>query len=293
MLVGLLAAGVLGGGRVARADCPFDRPVELAAQGPGWLIPATWSHRGLNYGTPSMVALIKRAAKRVTKARPGATLYVGDLSLARGGATEWHRSHKCGRDADLLFYAVGVDGQQAAPPSTMIPFDADGFGYADSGDKVRFDTPRNWALVKALLEDRVPVEKLFINDVLRQRLLAYAKGRKEPRRLIERAAALMSQPSGVGPHDDHLHVRIAALGADRAVAKAKHKAGKRKASATATTRKATKHKVAKTKTKPKTAKAKVHQPKPGRRQVEARDAKQTRPHGKPHKPPRGRRKSQR
>ncbi|MBL9103547.1 MAG: penicillin-insensitive murein endopeptidase [Myxococcales bacterium] len=193
----------------ARAKCNFTRPVELAEAGDGWAIPATWARRGLNYGTASMIGLIHRTAKRVAKAKPGSTLYVADISREKGGPSKWHKSHACGCDVDLLFFAVDADGRPITAPTDMIVFNARGVGTY-RGKPVQFDTARNWTLVKSLLQDRVRVERLFIHDALKRRLIGYAKRRKESPALVARAAASMMQPTAAGPHDDHLHVRIAA-----------------------------------------------------------------------------------
>ncbi len=200
---------------VARAGgCPtgFHKPVALPKSGTGWLIPDTWATRGLSYGTSSMIGLIERAAKRVHKGSADATLYVGDISRREGGSSEWHKSHKCGRDADLLYFAIGPDGKQAPAPAHMVPYDADGTATV-GGETWTFDTARNWALVKALIQDQVPIEKLFIADHLKRRLLVYAR-KHDSRALVHRADALMLQPGDAGPHDDHLHVRIAPSAAD-------------------------------------------------------------------------------
>jgi murein endopeptidase len=205
---------LLGAAAPARADCPFREPIELTEQGEGWHIPRTWSSRGLNYGTASIVGLIQRAAKKVAQVKPGATLYVGDISRREGGKSEWHKSHRCGCDADLLFYAVDAKGKQVAPPREMIPFDARGVGKI-GGRTVHFDTARNWALIKAIVQDRVHVERLFIHAALKRRLLAHARKLKESPALIAEADALMIQPRGVGAHDDHLHVRVVPSRKDR------------------------------------------------------------------------------
>lgn len=199
---------LLGWAWPAHARCPFRQPIALASKGDGWQIPPTWAQRGLNYGTPSMIGLIQRAAKRVAKERPGGTLFVADISRRKGGASEWHKSHTCGRDVDLLFYATTPKGTPLPAPARMIPFDARGLGR-HGGAEVKFDTARNWALIKALLQDRVAVERLFIHAALKKRLLAHARRRKEDAALIAWADARMVQPSDAGPHDDHLHVRIA------------------------------------------------------------------------------------
>jgi penicillin-insensitive murein endopeptidase len=124
--------------------------VELPVRGEGYAIPANWAQRGLNYGTEELVGAIVRAARRVRLEDPGSTLFVGDLSPRRGGASAWHRSHQSGRDADLHFFALDPEGKPAATPSSMVRFDDLG---ASPGR--RFDVARNWLLVRALLEDPV------------------------------------------------------------------------------------------------------------------------------------------
>lgn len=220
----------------ARADCRFATPIELAAKGDGWHIPSTWSQRGLTYGTASMVNLIQRAAKSVARSQPGSVLYVGDLSRREGGASQWHKSHRCGCDVDLLFYAVDARGRQIAPPKTMVPFNARGVGTIGR-TAVKFDTARNWALVKALLLDRVRVERLFIHTALKRKLLDFARKRKEAPALIAMADARMTQPRGVGAHDDHLHVRIVPSRKDEAAAKAAAKTPAKKQSGPVVVRK--------------------------------------------------------
>jgi penicillin-insensitive murein endopeptidase len=187
--------------------------VELPVRGDGYLIPPTWASRGLNFGTEELVGIIVRAARRVDRERPGATLYVADLSPRRGGASAWHRSHQSGRDADLHFYALDVAGRPAGVPSVMPRFD--GLGVA--AGRV-FDVERNWLLVRAILEDPVSdVQYLFISAPLRQRLLDHATASGEPPELVARAAAVLAQPADSLPHDDHLHLRIYCPAGDRSL----------------------------------------------------------------------------
>ena len=63
--------------------------------------------------------MIRRASRRVAREFPGAQLGVGDLSLKGGRDSELHASHRAGRDADLIYYAVDEHGRPVAPVSSM------------------------------------------------------------------------------------------------------------------------------------------------------------------------------
>lgn len=198
----------------------------LAPKGEGYLIPGLWLQRDARYGTDELTRAIARAARRVRREYPGGTLGVADLSRRGGGASEHHRSHENGRDADLIFYAVDARDKPVAPVDSMPRYGADlrARPPAPSPDVVygpfsprRFDVKRNWALVRALLQDpEVEMQFLFIYEPLRVRLLDWARAIGDDPALIERAAAIMHQPGDSLPHDDHLHVRVFCAGDDRA-----------------------------------------------------------------------------
>jgi murein endopeptidase len=155
-----------------------------------------------------MVGLIQRAAAKVHAQDEEATLFVGDISLPTGEATRWHKSHRHGRDADLIFYAVDENGDPAPMPDHMTPYGEDGHALDPSVPLV-FDNERNWMLVKALVQDKeVRVTHIFIANVIRRRLLEFAASQGEPQEIIDRAAQLMAQPGDSAPHNDHMHVRI-------------------------------------------------------------------------------------
>jgi murein endopeptidase len=213
-LVFLTLGLTLGAGTASATPFPS---AWLPRAGDGYLIPPTWAERGLRYGTPELVGLLERAARAVAEEVPGATLYVADLSLKSGAFTQWHRSHRNGCDADLFFFAVDDGGAPRPVPSRMVPFDAGGVAWMPDrdGDRVRlhFDTPRNWALVRALLTDEdTRVAMIFISEPLRDRLLRYADSIDEEPEIVRRAEAALLQPSDSEAHDDHMHVRIEAPG---------------------------------------------------------------------------------
>jgi penicillin-insensitive murein endopeptidase len=203
------------------------RGARLPESGEGYRIPPLWNARGTAYGTDELVDAIVRAARRVQREYPGALLGVGDLSQRGGGDSVLHRSHENGRDADLIYYAVDEQDRPVAPADSMprypfhdlrarVPLPSEhGVEYGPFSPRW-FDVPRNWALVRALLEDpRIEVQYLFINERLRDRLLAWAREIEDDVDVVERAEALMHQPGDSMPHDDHLHVRIFCSADDR------------------------------------------------------------------------------
>jgi penicillin-insensitive murein endopeptidase len=204
------------------------RGARLPPRGEGYLIPPLWQARGANYGTDELVAMIERAAARVAREYPGAQLGLGDLSLRGGRDSELHRSHRAGRDADLIFYAVDERGRPVAPVNSMPRYGTDDRRARPPGPQEHgvvygpfsprwLDLPRTWALVRALLEDpEAEVQYLFCHERIRQQLLAHARAIGDDEALIGRAEALLRQPSDSAVHDDHLHLRIHCADDDRA-----------------------------------------------------------------------------
>lgn len=203
------------------------RGARLPPAGEGYVIPALWRERGASFATDELVAAVEHAARRVAREYPGALLGVGDMSVRGGGDSVLHRSHENGRDLDLIYYAVDERGRPVAPADAMPRYPSwDGRARApwpqEHGVKFGpfsprwFDVPRNWALVRALLEEpKIEIQYLFINRRLRERLLTYAEGQAEDPNLLERARAILHQPGDSAAHDDHLHVRIFCAEDDR------------------------------------------------------------------------------
>jgi penicillin-insensitive murein endopeptidase len=189
--------------------------VSLADRGDGYrrLRPG----EGTRYGTETLVGAIERASKEVASAFPGGyPLRVGDLSNPRGGAHSRHRTHRAGRDADLLYFARDAAGL-AAPSPAWLRFDR--FGLATLRDRVfRFDEARNWHLVRTLVMDpNARVKWLFCSNELKVRLLRYAARHEPSPRAVARATWILHEPGRGDPHDDHFHLRVGCSDAERSL----------------------------------------------------------------------------
>jgi penicillin-insensitive murein endopeptidase len=103
-----------------------------------------------------------------------------------------------------------LDGVPVKSPG-FVHFGADGLAHDDaSGRWVRLDVPREWLLVRALVQDpEARVQWIFVSDVVQAMLVEWALARGDSTEAIRRAQAVMLQPSHGGVHDDHIHVRTA------------------------------------------------------------------------------------
>jgi penicillin-insensitive murein endopeptidase len=181
-------------------------PVRLEDRGNGYrrLRPG----EGTRFGTPTLVGAIERAAREVADAFPGGhPLRVGDLSTPHGGVHSRHRTHRTGRDADLLFFARDAGGL-AAHSDGWLRFDR--LGLATVRNRVfRFDETRNWHLVRTLImDDRARVKWLFCSNELKARLLRYAARYESSPEAVVRATWVLHQPTRGDSHDDHFHLRV-------------------------------------------------------------------------------------
>jgi len=160
--------------------------------------------RGLRYGTDELVATLEHTAQVFFEAT-ATPLWIGNVSRPAGGDISWSVSHNSGRDADLAFAYVDGAGNPADPPD-LVPLDARGLAPRLG---LRFDAPRTWRIVRALLESpHADVQYLFISTPLRGLLLAHARQQGAPTDLVKRAEEALRQPAGSSAHDDHLHLRL-------------------------------------------------------------------------------------
>ncbi|MCA9602349.1 MAG: penicillin-insensitive murein endopeptidase [Myxococcales bacterium] len=185
----------------------------LPPEGPGFLRNPKSPNAEAVYGTNEMIAGLVRAAAKVHGRHPGSRVVINDVGMPGGGPIYHHGSHQAGRDVDVLFfYRYAKTGEPF--DSKGIPIEPDGTGddYGDLTDpkddvKVRFDAPRTWALMEALVTDpELDIQRIFIVEHVRTMLLDYATKSKAPAAAIERFSDVTCQPST--PHDDHFHMRI-------------------------------------------------------------------------------------
>jgi len=163
----------------------------------------------------------------VAMADPESVAYVGDLSARQGGDAAKHRSHASGRDVDIFFVASDSKGQVLRDLPAMLHFDSEGravrWSPAQQGRTIRepipdahFDVRRNWAIVRAMLSSQtVEVQWIFIHQALAALLVAEAEREGTAPAILDKARALLHQPTDSQPHDDHMHVRIFCTPTDR------------------------------------------------------------------------------
>jgi len=159
-----------------------------------------------HHGTDELVAALHAAADHVWERLPGARLTVGDLSRPAGGRFRPHRSHQSGRDVDVGFYVVDLEGHPVEASRFM---DFGPMGTTRREPSWRFDDARNWALVAHLLtQAEAPVQYMFVSRELRRRLLAEGARQGAEPELLARASEVLYQPPRGGRHRDHFHIRI-------------------------------------------------------------------------------------
>lgn len=200
-----LAPGVHGSIGVPHRGC-LTGGASLPNKGEGF---ERFRKHDVRWGNPRLVHAIRAAAAAVAEARPGgAPLLVGDMSRELGGFSPGHASHRNGRDADLILYALTPDGRSVRTPG-FINYGPDGLAVHE-GKFYRLDVERTWLLVKALIETPDSnVQWLFFASWLEALVIEHARARGEPDDLVHKAESVLLQPGDSLPHADHLHLRIA------------------------------------------------------------------------------------
>ena len=183
---------------------------ELPPAGPGY---AWFRSRPTHYGTSTLTDMIADAAAQACPSTEAPPLLVGDLSAAHGGRLPGHRSHRVGRDADLLFFYTTPAGVPVTAPG-FVRVGADGLAFvppeAGGPTFVRFDVARAWSLVRALVtSEQGQVLWIFISRPVEALLIEYARAQHEEPYVLWQAESILQQPTDSLPHDDHMHLRVA------------------------------------------------------------------------------------
>jgi penicillin-insensitive murein DD-endopeptidase len=219
LLCGALSLGCVGmpsplapglGGSVGTPQSGVQTaPEELPRAGKGF---ARYRPHSPNYwGNPRLIRALVAAAARVEEALPGgAPLLIGDISSRRGGKIPGHRSHRTGRDVDLLYYVTTPTGAPIASRG-FVSIDSDGLGRVpESDDYVRLDVERQWLLTKELIRSpELGVQWMFASRDIEALLIDYAIARGDDPELVWQAETVLLQPADSTPHADHIHMRIA------------------------------------------------------------------------------------
>ena len=182
--------------------------VELPKEGKGYRWKSAADH---HYGLPRMVALLREASSVVAEQRPSTPpIYIGEISAKGGGALlPKHRSHRTGRDVDVMFFTTTLEGAPV-PGTGFTKFGPDGLGVDSGGRFLRFDTGREWLFIKALLQSKqAHVQWIFIARNLEALIIENALALGEAAQVVAMAEQVMQQPGDSLPHDDHIHLRLA------------------------------------------------------------------------------------
>ncbi|QQR89330.1 MAG: penicillin-insensitive murein endopeptidase [Myxococcales bacterium] len=189
--------------------------IELPDQGEGYV--RARPREATGWATPRLVQALQRAAKAVADRYPGGEpLRIGDLSWRDGGEHPRHGSHRSGRDADVVFYALDDEGQPTRGRG-WIAYNRQGFGVenhapegmAASGKLYWLDLARNWFFVRSLLSDpSIDVQWIFCSWGVKEQLLQYASRFETDPDILFRANWILHRPTKARPHDDHFHLRL-------------------------------------------------------------------------------------
>lgn len=192
------------------------RGSRVADNGVGYQLFRTHAAGGMVHTTQRLHDAVQFAARRVAlEMRGSVPLRVGDFSAPFGGQISRHRSHRNGRDVDILFFALDATATQSVPVEQFVRYKRDGSALPEELTQ-RFDDARNWLVVESLLSrDEFGVVWIFCADWLKQRLLQWALAHGRDARMIERARRVLHQPGDAAPHDDHFHVRVACTSRER------------------------------------------------------------------------------
>jgi penicillin-insensitive murein endopeptidase len=155
--------------------------------------------RDRGHGTYDLIYVITESARRLQELFPSRDrVQVGDLSAFEGGPISRHASHQNGLDVDIAFLRKDQTEQD--------PNDTSGFreSFVQRGKlTANFDIARNWAFAKLLISTG-RVQRVFVNNVVKRGLCAFAKANGE----LDSQTETLRRLRVYTGHMDHFHVRV-------------------------------------------------------------------------------------
>ena len=155
--------------------------------------------RNRQFATQDLIYVITEVAKNHRRSgRARDRIQIGDVSQSGGGPVFGHASHQNGLDADVAYLRMDQTEQD--------PADDTGFKeeFVKKGKVTKnFDVRRNWRLAKDFVHTG-RVQRIFVNDVIKQELCRHAKAIGE----FEANREVLRRLRSYTGHIDHLHIRI-------------------------------------------------------------------------------------
>jgi murein endopeptidase len=148
------------------------------------------------WATQETVDFLRTSIEAVERLHPGSpAVVIGDLSRPQGGPIGRHRSHQCGRDADIGWYVTSG--------SSLV---------IRRGVVQNLDVARSWALIRAFITE-TDVERIFVDSAIQRVLYRHAISVGEDRAWLDGVFGTSGWRRGkliqhVRGHRSHLHVRF-------------------------------------------------------------------------------------
>jgi penicillin-insensitive murein endopeptidase len=128
--------------------------------------------RGQLYTNKEMASLLNKLAEYIKNKYPNAeTMQVGDLSKRGGGKIPRHASHQNGLDVDVVYLRHNLTGQDINNPEWGEYF------VINSKVTKNFQNERNFEVFRYLTKS-YPVNRIFVDQKIKQQLCSYAKDKK-------------------------------------------------------------------------------------------------------------------
>jgi penicillin-insensitive murein endopeptidase len=184
--------GYYNRGQLINGEC-------LPAAGQGFEVLQLSIDVGHIFGTTEMIDMLEETASDMQHRYPGRDrMQIEDISAKNGGDIDPHGSHENGQDVDIQYFKAN---NQEFRPTNLEP-------YAPSMVKngqvsSNFDVERNWEVMKSL-HKHGNVQMIFIDQKLKNELIAYAKAKGEYNTNLK----VINSLHHVENHQDHFHVRL-------------------------------------------------------------------------------------